>query len=146
VSLGHLARNITQTDFAPRIAQHLNASCFRWPSSYDFYVVEILIYCSLDKDSLMYLPTCLKERLMELSPGARLSVFSNSVFVLTQFASTLLIFRSVLRHTVGLPGRVISSSRNLCIQRATQRKPRTNSHAVSGIRTRRPMYYCSWLP
>jgi hypothetical protein len=41
------------------------------------------------------------------------------------------------RHTIGLLGRVISSSQGLYLHRATQhRKTRTNIHALSGIRTR----------
>jgi hypothetical protein len=42
---------------------------------------------------------------------------------------------------VGLLGRVISSSQGLCLHRTTQhRQMRTNIHALSGIRTRDPVY------
>jgi hypothetical protein len=44
-------------------------------------------------------------------------------------------------HTVGLLGRVISSSQGLYLHRTTQqRQTRTNIHALSGIRTRDPVY------
>jgi hypothetical protein len=42
---------------------------------------------------------------------------------------------------VRLLGRVISSSQGFCLRRTTQhRKTRTNIHALSGIRTRDPVY------
>jgi hypothetical protein len=44
----------------------------------------------------------------------------------------------ILRHTVGLPGRAISSSQGLYLHR-----PRTNIHAPSGNRTHDPAYECS---
>jgi hypothetical protein len=45
------------------------------------------------------------------------------------------------RHTVGLLGRVISSSQGLYLHRTTQhRQTRTNIHALGGIRTRDPVY------
>jgi hypothetical protein len=44
-------------------------------------------------------------------------------------------------HSVGFLGRVISSSQGLYLHRTTQhRKTRTNIHALSGIRTRDPVY------
>jgi hypothetical protein len=54
-----------------------------------------------------------------------------------------LIFWSpnLFRHMVGLLGRVISPSQGLYLHRTTQhRKTRTNIHALSGIRTRDPVY------
>jgi hypothetical protein len=48
-------------------------------------------------------------------------------------------FLELFRHTVGLLGRVISPSQGLYLYRTTQhRKPRTNIHALSGIRTHDP--------
>jgi hypothetical protein len=45
------------------------------------------------------------------------------------------------RQTVGLLGRVISSSQGLCLHRTTQhRQMRTNIYALNGIRTRDPVY------
>jgi hypothetical protein len=45
------------------------------------------------------------------------------------------------RQTVGLLGRVISSSQGLYLHRTTQqRQTMTNIHALSGIRTRDPVY------
>jgi hypothetical protein len=44
------------------------------------------------------------------------------------------------QHTVGLLGRVISSSQGLYVHRTTQqRQTRTNTRALSGIRTRDPV-------
>jgi hypothetical protein len=45
------------------------------------------------------------------------------------------------RHTVGLLGRVISSSQGLYLHSTTQhRQTRANIHALSGSRTRDPLY------
>jgi hypothetical protein len=45
------------------------------------------------------------------------------------------------RHVVGLLERVISSTQGLYLHRTTQhRETRTNIHALSGIRTRDPVY------
>jgi hypothetical protein len=45
------------------------------------------------------------------------------------------------RHMVGLLGRVISSSQGLYLHRTTKHKQRrANIHALSGIRTRDPVY------
>jgi hypothetical protein len=50
-------------------------------------------------------------------------------------------FPNLFRHMVGLLGRVISSSQGLYLHRTTQhRKTWTNIHALSGIRTRDPVY------
>jgi hypothetical protein len=50
-------------------------------------------------------------------------------------------FPNLFRHMVGLLGRVISPSQGLYLYRTTQhRKTRTNVHALSGIRTRDPVY------
>jgi hypothetical protein len=50
-------------------------------------------------------------------------------------------FPNLFRHMVGLLGRVISSLQGLYLHRTTQhRKTRTNIHALTGIRTRDPMY------
>jgi hypothetical protein len=48
-------------------------------------------------------------------------------------------FLELVRHTVGLLGRVISPSQGLYLHRTTQhRKTRTNIHTLSGIRTHEP--------
>jgi hypothetical protein len=48
-------------------------------------------------------------------------------------------FLELFRHMVGLLGRVISSSQGLYLHRTTQRRNRrTNTHALSGIRTHDP--------
>jgi hypothetical protein len=52
-------------------------------------------------------------------------------------------FSEIMNHrqTVGLLGRVISLSQGLHLHRTTQhRQTRTNIHALSGIRTRDPVY------
>jgi hypothetical protein len=52
---------------------------------------------------------------------------------------TYMRFLELLRHIVGLLGRVIRPSQGLYLHRTTQhRKTRTNIHALSGIRTHNP--------
>jgi hypothetical protein len=58
------------------------------------------------------------------------------------FASSYFFwFPNLFRHTAGLLGQVISSLQGLYLHRTTQhRNTSTNIHALSGIRTRDPVY------
>lgn len=48
-----------------------------------------------------------------------------------QVSSTLLVARSVFKRTVGLPGRMVSSSQGLSLHRTTQRGETKDKHSCS---------------